>query len=239
MKKRVLFYLVAAFSVLSLQSCVTNYVVSKPATYADEYKTNAKFEAENLKKIANDNKALEKNIASLNNNIDNSLKNAELAKVLNHNKTIDGILSEAETYLGTPYRYGGLTRTGIDCSGFVLSVFGIAAGVNLPRVASAQSQEGERIDKSNLQKGDLIFFSHGRGRISHVAIVYEVTPEGEVKFIHSATSRGVMISSLNDSYWSPKYRFAKRVITSENANLNANPDNTLASKKQKPQVVIE
>ena len=70
---------------------------------------------------------------------------------------------------------------------------------------------GERVETQDLQKGDLVFFSHG-GRISHVGIVQEVTADGEIKFIHAATSRGVMISSLNDSYWGPKFRFAKRIV---------------------------
>lgn len=226
MKKRVLFYLVAFVSTISLQSCVTNYVVSKPATYTKEYKTDAKLAAidtkmENDKKLLINSFISEKALAI--SNAKNSLKNSEIAKAIKHNKTIDNILTEASTYLGTPYRYGGTTRNGIDCSAFVLSVFGAAAGLTLPRVAASQSQEGEAIDKENLQKGDLIFFSHGR-RISHVGIVESVTEEGEVKFIHAATSKGVMISSLNDSYWGPKFRFAKRVI-----NENGESYNNLAS----------
>lgn len=226
MKKRVLFYLVAFVSTISLQSCVTNYVVSKPATYTKEYKTDAKLVAldtkmENDKKLLINSFLSEKAVAI--SNAKNSLKNTEIAKAIKHNKTIDNILTEASTYLGTPYRYGGTTRNGIDCSAFVLSVFGAAAGLTLPRVAASQSQEGEAIDKENLQKGDLIFFSHGR-RISHVGIVESVTEEGEIKFIHAATSKGVMISSLNDSYWGPKFRFAKRVI-----NENGESYNNLAS----------
>lgn len=226
MKKRVLFYLVAFVSTISLQSCVTNYVVSKPATYTKEYKTDAKLAAVDTK-MENDKKLLinsfisEKAVAAA--NAKNSLKNSEIAKAIKYNKTIDNILTEAQTYLGTPYRYGGTTRSGIDCSAFVLSVFGAAAGLTLPRVAASQSQEGEKVEKENLQKGDLIFFSHGR-RISHVGIVEEVTEEGEIKFIHAATSKGVMISSLNDSYWGPKFRFAKRVI-----NENGESYNNLAS----------
>ncbi|MGO4707822.1 C40 family peptidase [Chryseobacterium sp. 2TAF14] len=222
MKKRVLFYLVAFVSTISLQSCVTNYVVSKPATYTKEYKTDAKLAAIDTK-IENDKKLLINSFisekAAVLANAKNSLKNSEIAKAIKHNKTIDNILAEAQTYLGTPYRYGGTTRNGIDCSAFVLSVFGAAAGLTLPRVAASQSQEGEAIDKENLQKGDLIFFSHGK-RISHVGIVEDVTEEGEVKFIHAATSKGVMISSLNDSYWGPKYRFAKRVINENGENYN-------------------
>lgn len=222
MKKRVLFYLVAFVSTISLQSCVTNYVVSKPATYTKEYKTDAKLAAidtkmENDKKLLINSFISEKAVALA--NAKNSLKNSEIAKAIKHNKTIDNILAEAQTYLGTPYRYGGMTRKGIDCSAFVLSVFGAAAGLTLPRVAASQSQEGEAIDKENLQKGDLIFFSHGK-RISHVGIVENVTEEGEIMFIHAATSKGVMISSLNDSYWGPKFRFAKRVINENGDNYN-------------------
>jgi len=223
MKKRVLFYLVALVTTVSLQSCATNYVVSKPATYTKEYKTDAKLASIDNKKMEQDKQKLidsflaEKaaSIASAK----KAVKNSEIAKVIKHNKTIDGILEEAETYLGTPYRYGGTTRNGIDCSAFVLSVFGAAAGLSLPRVAASQSQEGERIEKGDLQKGDLIFFSHGR-RISHVGIVESVSEEGEIKFIHAATSKGVMISSLNDSYWGPKFRFAKRVINEEGEAYN-------------------
>jgi lipoprotein Spr len=69
----------------------------------------------------------------------------------------------------------------------------------LPRVAAEQAELGES-RQTAIAKGDLVFFAHSR-RISHVGIVQEVTPEGEIKFIHAATSRGVMISSLNDSYW--------------------------------------
>ncbi|MBM7418009.1 MULTISPECIES: C40 family peptidase [Chryseobacterium] len=222
MKKRVLFYLVAFVSTISLQSCVTNYVVSKPATYTKEYKTDAKLAAidtkmENDKKLLINSFISEKAVALA--NAKNSLKNSEIAKAIKHNKTIDNILAEAQTYIGTPYRYGGMTRKGIDCSAFVLSVFGAAAGLTLPRVAASQSQEGEAIDKENLQKGDLIFFSHGK-RISHVGIVENVTEEGEIMFIHAATSKGVMISSLNDSYWGPKFRFAKRVINENGDNYN-------------------
>ena len=218
MKKRVLFYLVALVSTVSLQSCVTNYVVSKPATYTKEYKTDAKLASIDTRKMEQDKKQLINSFisekAAVLSNAKNTLRNSEIAKAIKHNKTIDNILTEAETYLGTPYRYGGTTRNGIDCSAFVLSVFGAAAGLSLPRVAASQSQEGERVEKENLQKGDLIFFSHGR-RISHVGIVESVSEDGEIKFIHAATSKGVMISSLNDSYWGPKFRFAKRVINEE------------------------
>lgn len=218
MKKRFLFYLVAAFATISLQSCVTNYVVSAPTLYPKAYKSNAKLTSIDSKKIEKDKKELlssfKENPIAIVANVNSALKNQEIANAIRHSRTIDGILSIAESYLGTPYKYGGMTRNGIDCSAFVLSVFGAAVGLNLPRVAASQATEGEAVSKDDLQKGDLVFFSHGRGRISHVGIVEEVTADGDVKFIHAATSKGVMISSLfNDNYWTPKFRFAKRIIS--------------------------
>ena len=129
--------------------------------------------------------------------------------------TIDDILSEANTYIGTPYRFGGMTRSGIDCSAFVLSVYGSVTGINLPRISSAQAQEGERVEREQLEKGDLLFFQTRGSRISHVGIVQEITPEGESKFIHASTSKGVTISSLNEKYWGLRFRFAKRILTNE------------------------
>lgn len=137
---------------------------------------------------------------------------ATIEKEIRKSNTIDGILNEASSYLGTPYRLGGMSRRGIDCSAFVLSVFD-SVGINLPRVSAAQAQEGERIEKSNIEKGDLLFFQTVGKRISHVGIVQEVTPEGEIKFIHASSSKGVTISSLNERYWGARYRFAKRILT--------------------------
>ena len=224
MKRRVLFFLVGAIATFSLQSCVTNYVVSTPQTYVNQYKSDAKLASLDNKKLEIAkvqllNSFSDEKIAAAK-SLEASLKNEEISRTVRFTKKLDDILKEAESYLGTPYRFGGMTRSGIDCSAFVLSVFGAVTGMNLPRVAASQAQEGESINKENLQKGDLVFFSHGRGRISHVGIVESVTVEGEVKFIHSATSKGVMISSLDDSYWGPKFRFAKRVLSQQVFNSN-------------------
>lgn len=227
MKKRVLFYLAAVTATFSMQSCVSNYVVSAPASQINTYKSDAKLASIDNKKLETAKSQLlssfkDENLVATK-TLEAVLRNEEIAKTVKFTKKIDDLLAEAQTYLGTPYRYGGMTRNGIDCSAFVLSVFGAVTGMNLPRVAASQAQEGEKIEKDQLQKGDLVFFSHqGRGRISHVGIVEEVSPEGDVKFIHAATSRGVMISSLNDSYWGPKYRFAKRVISIDSFNNLAN-----------------
>lgn len=227
MKKRVLFYLAAVTATFSMQSCVSNYVVSAPATQINTYKSDAKLASIDNKKLETAKAQLissfkDENLVAAK-TLEATLRNEEIAKTIKFTKKIDDLLAEAQTYLGTPYRFGGMTRNGIDCSAFVLSVFGAVTGMNLPRVAASQAQEGEKIEKNELQKGDLVFFSHqGRGRISHVGIVEDVSADGEVKFIHAATSKGVMVSSLNDSYWGPKYRFARRVISVNTFNNFAN-----------------
>lgn len=219
MKTRILTYVVAIVTALSLQSCVSNYVVSKPV----EYKSDAKVEKivpSNTISVAKilKNTSIDTSLASL----EKFEKKAEESKVEKYTSKINEILTEAETYLGTPYRLGGMTRRGIDCSAFVLSVFGATTGINLPRVAASQAHEGERIEKEELKKGDLVFFSQGRGRISHVGIVYDIDEEGIVSFIHAATSKGVSIAKLTDKYWAPKYRFAKRIITENNLDAMQN-----------------
>lgn len=210
MKKRVLVYILFVTTFFTLQSCVSNYVVSNNQTY----KTDAKFASldVNVKPVTNKSNNKGQQVLASIANTNDVIKRSAIENAIRHSNTIDNILSEAESYLGTPYRYGGTSRSGIDCSAFVLSVFGAAAGMDLPRVAAQQSQEGDSVEKTELQKGDLVFFSHRGSRISHVGIVEDVTPEGEVKFIHAATSKGVMVSSLDDNYWGPKFKFAKRIV---------------------------
>lgn len=128
------------------------------------------------------------------------------------NSFVTGILSEAESYLGVPYRYGGTTRSGIDCSAFVQHVFQIFDH-DLPRVSAAQAKEGRPVSKDELRAGDLVFFATGGGsRVSHVGIVHNVSDQGEVEFIHASTSKGVIVTPLSDSYWSKRYLYAKRLI---------------------------
>lgn len=122
------------------------------------------------------------------------------------------LLKEAETYIGTPYRYGGTTRNGIDCSAFVRSVFE-TFNMNLPRVSADQAKEGQRISTDEAREGDLVFFAtRGGGRVSHVGIVHGRNDKGVLTFIHSSTSQGVIITPLNDSYWGKRFLYAKRVL---------------------------
>jgi cell wall-associated NlpC family hydrolase len=129
-------------------------------------------------------------------------------KISNENKNL---LKSAEQYLGIPYRYGGATTSGFDCSGLVCKVFD-ENNKKLPRQSNQQAQIGKKIEIEDSQPGDLIFFATSGGdKVSHVGIVHDIGVLGEVKFIHSSTSKGVMVSSLNDKYWNKAYLFIRRL----------------------------
>lgn len=130
----------------------------------------------------------------------------------NVNSEIKEILKDAEKYLGAPYKYGGNTASGFDCSGFTVKVFD-ENNTKLPRRSEEQSNAGKSISIKETKPGDLLFFAtSGGSRVTHVGIVHDIGNNGEVKFIHASTSKGVMISSLNEKYWNKAYLFARRVL---------------------------
>ena len=109
------------------------------------------------------------------------------------NKKVEKVIATARSYYGTPYKFGGTTRIGIDCSGLLYQSFS-AIDVQLPRSSNEQSQFGPAVRPKELQKGDLVFFGARRGsnQITHVGLVTEVIKEKEeVRFIHSSTRLGV------------------------------------------------
>lgn len=116
------------------------------------------------------------------------------------------LIATAKKYLGTPYRYGGTSASGFDCSGFSGKVFS-DLGISIPRTSSAQYGVGTPVSKSNLKVGDIVFFNTSGNGVSHLGIYI-----GSSQFIHSSSSKGVSISSINDPYyWGNKYIGAKRI----------------------------
>lgn len=108
---------------------------------------------------------------------------------------------------GTPYRNGGADPNGFDCSGFVWYVFA-QHGVALPRTVQDQYRVGDSIRPSELQAGDLVFFSTTSRGASHVGIVI-----GGDSFVHAPSSSGVVrVERLDASYWSSRYVGAKRIL---------------------------
>ena len=121
------------------------------------------------------------------------------------------IIQKALSYKGTRYKYGGTTKSGIDCSGLMFNSFK-SERIILPRTSIAQSQFGVAVHEKNIEEGDLVFFKTSRkNRINHVGLVVS-NNRGTVKFIHASSSRGVMISSLKEGYWANAYVKARRVI---------------------------
>ena len=121
------------------------------------------------------------------------------------------LINNAMEFIGVHYRGGGTSTSGMDCSGMVTATFNIF-GIKLPRSSFEQAQYGEKLDHSEIKKGDLVFFkTNGSKRINHVGMVTEVNGE-EIKFIHSSTSKGVMVSSTNEPYYKRTFAQANRVI---------------------------
>lgn len=134
-----------------------------------------------------------------------------------YSNTVDNVISVGKTFLGIPYRWGGTTENGFDCSGFIRHIFDWF-GIRLPRTSREMAHVGSYVSRSELQKGDLIFFS-GRnmnnGVIGHIGIVVEVTNEA-VKMMHSSSSKGVHIEELDKSeYFSKRYMTARRLPLNE------------------------
>ncbi|MHB8172413.1 MAG: C40 family peptidase [Thermincolia bacterium] len=114
-------------------------------------------------------------------------------------KEIDKIVSAGKELIGAPYRRGGTTPAGFDCSGFTLYVFK-SVGINLPRTSEAQASVGTKLSREQLVPGALVYFNTDGSGISHVGIYL-----GDNMFIDSSNSKGVAINSLKDNYWGSRY----------------------------------
>lgn len=127
------------------------------------------------------------------------------------NVTGQELVANAKDYLGRPYRRGCMGPYAFDCSGFTSFVYK-NMHISLGRSSRDQWKQGLAIDKDNVHVGDLVFFGSSRSSIGHVGIVCEVSGEGDFKFIHSSTSQGVTISSIDDGYYARRYRGARRIL---------------------------
>jgi len=120
------------------------------------------------------------------------------------------LLEVIDRWWGTKYCLGGKTDNCIDCSAFTQIIMRDVYRIMVPRTSQEQFNVAEKIELEDLREGDLVFFNTGGKEVSHVG-VYLLNN----KFVHAATSGGVMISDLNDKYWQPRFRGAGRVIGSK------------------------
>lgn len=119
----------------------------------------------------------------------------------------ESLVTKAMSVLGAPYKWGGTSKSGFDCSGFLNYVFK-GEKISLPRTANAMYSKGTPVSRSQLRTGDLVFFkTSSRSAVTHAGMYL-----GSGRFIHSSSSSGVSISSINDKYyWGSRYVGAKRV----------------------------
>lgn len=122
------------------------------------------------------------------------------------------IINTAMTFTGVRYKYGGTTTKGMDCSG-LLHVSFAKHDILIPRASYMIAKEGETIKLEEVGLGDLLFFgtSNRKKSINHVGLVVAI--EGnDIKFIHSTTSRGVIVSSMREGYWNHAFIKATRIL---------------------------
>lgn len=123
------------------------------------------------------------------------------------------VVEKAKSYIGTPYKTGGTTRAGMDCSGLMFTTFQ-AVNKQLPRTSAAQSALGQKIDLDNMKEGDLVFFTDRKGskKVTHVGMITSIKGKNDIKFIHASTKLGVVESDLYAPYYISIFLFAKRIF---------------------------
>ena len=128
-------------------------------------------------------------------------------------RKIDTVIQTARSYTGTPYKWGGTTRSGMDCSGLLINSFD-AIDYDIPRTSEQQSKIGKKVKMKELQKGDLVFFATGKKKrkITHVGLVTAIRGKERVTFIHSSSSLGVVETNLYSEYYIHRFRYGRRVI---------------------------
>lgn len=126
------------------------------------------------------------------------------------------IMEAIMNWVGTPYYFGGMSRTGIDCSAFVLSVMQAAGDFTLPRTAAVQHQLGKNVRREKMKFGDLVFFhTMSHAYVSHVGIYL-----GDNLFAHASSRFGVTISSLESDYYKSRLIAVKRLTSDDIQSIN-------------------
>lgn len=127
------------------------------------------------------------------------------------NSAAASVIKTARSFTGVPYKWGGTSRAGMDCSGLLVVSFQ-SADIALPRTSAAQSKFGKGVSIHDLQPGDLVFFKAGKynPKITHVGMVTEVNDRQNVKFIHASTKLGVVENNIFSDYYHKLFVKARR-----------------------------
>lgn len=150
-------------------------------------------------------------------------------------KQIEQLITEARKWLGTPYVYGGNSRSGTDCSGMIMELFQKVYNIKLPRSAAMQQNYSSEISRNDLSAGDLVFFCTGKSksRVNHVGLYI-----GKGKMIHASSSRGVMESGIEERYWQRTYYSSGRVVEQKKHNDKSEKKAQQTQKPPKPATTI-
>jgi probable lipoprotein NlpC len=127
-------------------------------------------------------------------------------------KKTDMVITRARSYTGTPYKYGGSTVLGMDCSGLLMRSFEVI-DVYIPRTAAQQSKLGKKVTIDELHPGDLVFFKtlKKQGKVTHAGLVTDNRKSGQIMFIHSSSSKGVIEVNLLSDYYRSVFVKARRL----------------------------
>ena len=125
---------------------------------------------------------------------------------------VDIVVTRARSYINTPYKYGGTTTLGMDCSGLLMRSFE-AIDTYIPRTAKEQSKLGNKVTISELKEGDLVFFKtmKKKGRVTHAGLVTDARKNDRIMFIHASSSRGVIEANLMSDYYRKAFVKARRL----------------------------
>ncbi|NCO63697.1 MAG: C40 family peptidase [Flavobacteriales bacterium] len=142
----------------------------------------------------------------------NSLTKEPINNDPSHSNTVKHLVDFAKQFEGVKYKFGGTTNKGMDCSGLVYETFK-AFEIELPRISRHMATQGAKVSIDSVKTGDLLFFktSNKLKTINHVGLVVTALP-GNIEFIHSTTSLGVIISSLAERYWYYSFVEARRIL---------------------------
>ena len=133
-------------------------------------------------------------------------------KRITREQKVDTVVTRARSYVGTPYRYGGTTTLGMDCSGLLMRSFE-SIDIYIPRTSKEQSKLGKKVTLGELKEGDLVFFKtfKGKGKVTHAGLVTDARGNDQIMFIHASSSKGVIEANLMSNYYKKAFTKARRL----------------------------